>query len=107
MCFGSSNEPSHGDGSFEYPQHTFWLRNKKNNVQFRTLEWGPASKQVLYERVKTQIKCRRITAFYRNFEWQRLKIQNGQFHSYCINMYGIIHQNEKGQWVKNVSFWLS
>ena len=25
-----------------------------------------------------------------------LKIQNGQFHTYCINMNGIIHQNEKG-----------
>ena len=29
MCFGCSKEPSHGDGSFEYPQHMFWLRNKK------------------------------------------------------------------------------
>ena len=25
MCFGCSKEPSHGDGSFEYPQHMFWL----------------------------------------------------------------------------------
>ena len=24
-------EPSHQDGSFEYPQHMFWLRNNKNN----------------------------------------------------------------------------
>ena len=24
MC---SKEPSHWDGSFEYPQHMFWLRN--------------------------------------------------------------------------------
>ena len=30
ICFGCSKEPSHGDGSFEYPQHMFWLRNKKN-----------------------------------------------------------------------------
>ena len=29
MCFGCSKEPSHRDGSFEYPQHMFWLRNKK------------------------------------------------------------------------------
>ena len=29
MYFGSSKEPSHRDGSFEYPQHMFWLRNKK------------------------------------------------------------------------------
>ena len=29
MCFKCSKEPSHRDGSFEYPQHVFWLRNKK------------------------------------------------------------------------------
>ena len=29
MCLGCSKEPSHRDGSFEYPQHMFWLRNKK------------------------------------------------------------------------------
>ena len=40
-CFGSSKEPSHGDGSFEYPEHMFWLRNTKNNFQLRTLIWGP------------------------------------------------------------------
>ena len=37
MCFGCSKEPSHRDGSFEYSQHMFWLRNKKNNFQLRTL----------------------------------------------------------------------
>ena len=41
MCFGGPKELSHGDGSFEYPQHMFWLRNKKNNFQLRTLIWGP------------------------------------------------------------------
>ena len=40
MCFGCSKEPSHRDGSFEYPQHMFWLRNKKNNFQLHTLIWG-------------------------------------------------------------------
>ena len=25
MCFGCSKEPSHCDGSFEYPQHTFFF----------------------------------------------------------------------------------
>ena len=29
IWFGCSKEPSHGDGSFEYPQHMIWLRNKK------------------------------------------------------------------------------
>ena len=29
ICFGCSKEMSHGDSSFEYPQHMFWLRNKK------------------------------------------------------------------------------
>ena len=41
MCFGCSKEPSHRDGSFEHPQHMFWLRNKKNNFQFHTLIWEP------------------------------------------------------------------
>ena len=31
VCFGCSKEPSHRDGSFEYPQHMFPLRNKKIN----------------------------------------------------------------------------
>ena len=28
-CFGCFKEPSHWDGSFEYTQHMFWLRNEK------------------------------------------------------------------------------
>ena len=30
-------------GSFEYPQHMFWLRNTKNNFPVRTLIWRPVS----------------------------------------------------------------
>ena len=41
MCFGCSKEPSHWDGSFEYPQHMFWVRNKENNFPIRTLIWRP------------------------------------------------------------------
>ena len=37
MCFGCSKELSYLDGSFEHPQHLFWLRNKKNNFQLHTL----------------------------------------------------------------------
>ena len=29
VCFGCSKEPSHSDGSFEYPQNMFWLRKRK------------------------------------------------------------------------------
>ena len=47
MCFGCSKEPSHQDSAFEYPQNMFWLRNKKNNFQLRTLIWGPAKSHVL------------------------------------------------------------
>ena len=35
--FGCSKEPSHWEGSFEYPQHMFWMRNKKNSVLLHTL----------------------------------------------------------------------
>ena len=38
MCFGCSKEPSHRDGSFEYPQQKI----RKNNFQLRTLIWRPA-----------------------------------------------------------------
>ena len=43
ICFGCSKEPSHRDGSFEYPQHMFSLRNEKNNFQIHvhTLFYGP------------------------------------------------------------------
>ena len=37
ICFGCSKKPSHRDGSFEYPQHMFRLRNKKINFLVRTL----------------------------------------------------------------------
>ena len=46
MCFGCSKEPSHRDNSFEYPQHMFWLINRKYNFQFCTL----------YHEGKTEIK---------------------------------------------------
>ena len=39
MCFGCSKEPSHG--SFDYPQHKFLLRNKKNIIfHYTPLAWG-------------------------------------------------------------------
>ena len=28
--------------TFQYPQHMFWLRNKKTNFQLHILIWGPA-----------------------------------------------------------------
>ena len=40
MCFGCSKEPSHRDGSFEYPQHRFWLRNKKIISSYTLLPGG-------------------------------------------------------------------
>ena len=42
MCFGCLKEPSHWDGSFEYPQHMFWMRNKENSFPICTLIWSPA-----------------------------------------------------------------
>ena len=34
--------------------------------------------------------------FFKKFYLWPLKVQNGQSHTYCINMYGKIHQNSKG-----------
>ena len=39
ICFGCSKEPSHWDGSFVYPQHMFWLKNKKYTFQLGTFIW--------------------------------------------------------------------
>ena len=37
ILYGCSKELSHWDGSFEYTQHMFWLRNKKIIFLLRTL----------------------------------------------------------------------
>ena len=39
--FGCSKELSHWDSSFEYKQHMFWLKNKKNSCQLRTVNCRP------------------------------------------------------------------
>ena len=56
ICFGCSKEPSHRDGSFEYPQHMYWLQNKKNNFQLHTLIWMPAMShpRLLYQTISLQ-----------------------------------------------------
>ena len=57
MCFGCSKEPSHRDGSFEYPQHIFELRNKKNIFQLGTLIWGPDIICVLWKKDVQSENC--------------------------------------------------
>ena len=41
MCYVCSKEPSHWGGSFEYPQHMFWIRNKENSFSIHTFIWRP------------------------------------------------------------------
>ena len=55
MCFGCSNELSHGNGSFEYPQHMFCLRNNKFNIQFHTLEACNTFKLYVYDKQTSYI----------------------------------------------------
>ena len=57
MCFGCSKERSKLDGSFEYPQHMFWLRNKKYNFQLCTLILGPVSLSLSYKNMKSFSPC--------------------------------------------------
>ena len=40
ICLGCSKETSHRDGSFEYPRHMFWLRNKIITFLVHTKEHG-------------------------------------------------------------------
>ena len=83
------------------------LKIFKHNLSLFILD---TNKQVLWQTVKTQMKCHKmwhfirvctvceetqkqssgteiVKSFYRNFDQQPLKIQEGQFHTYCINLY--------------------
>ena len=51
--YAAFKEPFHRDGSFEYPQHTFWLRNKKVMLLLHNLNWSPAYVQNI---IKTNIR---------------------------------------------------
>ena len=53
MRFVCPKEPSHRDGSIEYTQHMFWLKNKENNFQLRALIRGPALSMVSLARKST------------------------------------------------------
>ena len=70
------------------------LVNRHFGKQWRP-RWNAASSgSALFAKIKTIF--RDINAsFHRNFNQQSLKIQNGHFHTYSFNIYGIIHQNEK------------
>ena len=40
ICCGCSKELSHGDGSFEYPQHMFWLEIRKIIFSYALVSGG-------------------------------------------------------------------
>ena len=55
ICYRCSKEPSHRDGSFEYPQRMFWLRNKKIIFLLHTLK---ACVQIFHkQKNKRKRKC--------------------------------------------------
>ena len=58
MCFGFSKEPAHQNGSFENPQHMFWLRNKKYIFQLRTIIWGPGCMSLSRGAIENQLEPR-------------------------------------------------
>ena len=47
MCFGCS-KGSYRDGSFEYPQHMFWMRTKENSFPIRSLICSPEMKDAAF-----------------------------------------------------------
>ena len=55
MCFACSKEPSHLDGSFEYPQHMFWMRNKENSFTIRTLTLSPVNTNDVFDKIFLEI----------------------------------------------------
>ena len=73
MCFGCSNERSHWDGSFEYPQHMFWMRNKKNNFQVCILYL-----EVCYGVVQVRNTTSDRVAGWENAQWCSYQIKNNR-----------------------------
>ena len=73
IYFGCSKEPSHWDGSFEYPQHMFWLRNKKSNCLFNTHKACHSLAVIDFQELglgqinKTKAESSNILLFYGNF----------------------------------------
>ena len=84
MCFGCLKEQSHRDGSFEYPQHMFWLRNNKMIFSYTLFPGGPNLQVSCFSEIfftfslkewnkkgsinaislKKVIKCLRMLSFY-------------------------------------------
>ena len=52
------------------------------------------SGSVLFVKIKT-IFCDTSCVIYRKFDRLSFIVQNGQFHTNCVKMYGIIYQNDK------------
>ena len=44
-------EPSHWNGSFEYPQHMFWLRNKKILFSYTLISGGLTQDRMLFDNI--------------------------------------------------------
>ena len=54
-----------------------------------------SSASALFAKIKTILRDKNAS-FFRIIDRQFPKLQNGQFHTHCINLNGIIHQNENG-----------
>ena len=59
ICFRCSKDPSHWDGSFEYPQHMFWMKNKKINIfWYELLTKGQQNSQKMWKFYNSSGLCR-------------------------------------------------
>ena len=59
LCFRCSKEPSR-EGSFEYPQHMFWLRNEKTIFCYALLTKGLNMSIALSDNIFTCVKMDRL-----------------------------------------------
>ena len=64
MCFGWSKEPSHWDGSFEHPQHMFWLKIRKLFFNYAVLS------RILWQR------CVILSVTTLRTKWQNLTLSH-------------------------------
>ena len=91
MYFGCSKEPSHWDGSFEYPQHMFWLRIEKNTNQWPSVLSGGLG-YAPYTNQKQKF-CRHFLLLSVNFIKMKIKKKCESRWCVAVRWMAILHAN--------------
>ena len=95
----------HWDGPFEYPQHMFCLKNKKNNIQLHTFIWRPDNFAcwIIFHAYVLMLNFFKIIFFKKFFEGldsdqDQNSVEPDCVVSLCKTLYFLL-SNEGAQWL--------